>query len=82
MLIYEQMSLGGFILHFISGGEVPAAILTLLRDSSWPSSIATSGPTVGHVIYANDICPLKDAFVALYNGLMACWGNGTTCTGD
>lgn len=64
------------------GGTVPPDVLSFLRDAStWPSEIAETGSTVGHVIYANDLCPLKDAFVAILKGKMACWGNAETCTG-
>lgn len=64
-----------------SGGVVSSEVISFLRDASWPSEIASAGATAGHAIYANDLCALKDAFVALYAGKLACWGNSSTCTG-
>lgn len=33
----------------------------------------------GHIIFANDVCPLRDAFVAVLDGKLACWGSKVTC---
>lgn len=64
------------------GGKASAEAIEALRAAdTWPADIAEIGRTVGHVVYANDICPLKNAFVAILKGKVACWGSQATCEG-
>lgn len=65
------------------GGLVPKEVLDLLQsDSRIPAGVIDkSSKTYGHVIYANDICPMKNAFVGILSGKLFCWGNKLSCTG-
>lgn len=69
------------------GGNITgnAAHFLKLKNESFPlddhNTTVTDPDLKKHVFQANDVCALTDAFVAIANDRIVCWGRKETCDG-